>query len=207
WPVAALLIAIGILAKYTMALWLFSAGLFVLFTPTHRGLLSRPGFWVMVLVAGLSAVPILYWNSQHDWVTFRHVAVQAGVAESKKASGLRWDGPLEFVAGQFALLLGYWFLVWLLALVRYRPWKGTPVGLRYLWWMSVPTFAVFAASSVRASGQINWPVSAYLSGAVLGAGWLSKTLAGRRAHWARRIYIAFLGIGFVATLLAHHTRL
>ena len=119
WPVAGVLVALGILAKYTMALWLVSAGLFVLFTPTRRGLLWRPGFWVMALVAALSAVPILYWNSQHDWVSFRHVAVQAGVAESKKASGIRWFGPLEYVGGQLVVLLGYWFVCWVGALVRY----------------------------------------------------------------------------------------
>src|SRR3954447_25864284 len=90
---AGLIVAVGILAKYTMALWLFSAGLFVLFTPTHRRLLAHWGFWLMAVVAGLSALPILYWNSQHDWVTFRHVAVQAGVAESNASGGVRWLGP------------------------------------------------------------------------------------------------------------------
>ena len=206
WGPAGLLVALGILAKYTMALWLFSAGLFLLFTPTHRRLLAGSSFWIMAVVAGLSAVPILYWNSQHDWVTFRHVAVQAGVAESRQSSGIRWLGPLEYAGGQFALLLGYWFVVWFLALVRFRPWGDTPVGLRYLWWMSVPTFAVFAGSSVLKSGQINWPVSAYLSGAVLVAGRLAEALAGQQARWARRFLVTFLVIGFAATLLAHDTR-
>jgi hypothetical protein len=207
WAPAGLLIALGILAKYTMALWLFSAGLFVLFTPSQRRLLAGSGFWVMAAVAALSAVPILYWNSQHDWATFRHVAVQAGVAESKQSTAIRWLGPLEYAGGQFALLLGYWFVVWLLALVRFRPWGGTPTGLRYLWWMSVPTFTVFGASSVLKSGQINWPVSAYLSGAVLVAGWLAEALAGRRVRWARRFLVTFLVIGFAATVLAHNSRL
>jgi hypothetical protein len=104
-------------------------------------------------------------------------------------------------------LLGYWFVVWVLALVRYRPWGDTPIGPRYLWWMSVPTFAVFGASSVLKSGQINWPVSAYLSGAVLVAGWLAEALAGPRSRWTRRFLVAFLVIGFIATLLAHNSRL
>jgi hypothetical protein len=50
-------------------------------------------------------------------------------------------------------------------------------------------------------------VSAYLSGAVLVAGWLAEALAGRRAHLARRFLVTFLGIGCVATLLAHDSRL
>jgi hypothetical protein len=207
WAPTGLLIALGILAKYTMALWLFSAGLFVLFTPTQRRLLASSGFWLMAVVAGLSAIPILYWNSQHDWVTFRHVAVQAGVAESKETTGVRWAGPFKYMGEQFALILGYWFVVWVLALVRYRPWGSTAAGLRYLWWMSVPTFSVFGASSILKSGQINWPVSAYLSGAVLVAGRLAEALAGPRSRWARRFLVAFLVIGFTTTLLAHNSRL
>lgn len=207
WPAAGVLVAVGVLAKPTMALWLCSAGLFVLFTPTHRGLLARRGFWLMALAAGLSALPILYWNSQHDWVTFRHVAVQAGVAETRKAVGIRWQGPLEFAGGQFALLHGYWFVVWVLAVVRYRPRHETSIGVQYLWWMSVPTFAVFGVSSLLKPGQINWPVSAYLSGAVLVAGWLTEAVSRLTAKWARRFLIAALASGFLATLLAHNTGL
>jgi 4-amino-4-deoxy-L-arabinose transferase-like glycosyltransferase len=207
WVPAGLLVALGVLAKQTMALWLFSTGLFVLFTPTHRRLLAHWGFWVMGAVAGLSALPILYWNGQHDWVTFRHVAVQAGVTETHKSSGLRWLGPFEYAGGQFALLLGYWFVVWAMALVRYRPRAGVSVGVRYLWWMSVPTFAVFAASSLLKSGQINWPVSAYLSGGVLAAGWLAGFLSRTAARWPRRALATALVLGFAFTLFAHNTRL
>lgn len=207
WVPAGSLVALGILAKPTMALWLFSAGLFVLFTPTHRRLLGHWGFWAMAVVAGLSALPILFWNWQHDWVTFRHVAVQAGVAESTKGGGLRWSGPLKYVGGQLVLLLGYWFLVWVLALVSYRPRPDLPIGLRYLWWMSVPTFAVFAASSLLTSGQINWPVSAYLSGGVLAAGWLAHAISRTSMQWPRRSFATALSIGFVCTILAHNTRL
>jgi Dolichyl-phosphate-mannose-protein mannosyltransferase len=209
WPVAGLLIAAGILAKYTMGLWLFSAGLFLLFTPTHRGLLARPGFWVMVFVAGLSAIPILLWNSQHDWVTFRHVAVQAGVAESKSNPGVRWDGPSKYIGGQLVVLLGYWFVCWAGALVRFWPRPAVPAGVRYLWWMSVPTFLVFAASSLRAPGQLNWPVAAYLSGAVLVGAWLSEQLNSPRPIWRRLVRWFFgiaIGLGVALSILAHDTR-
>jgi 4-amino-4-deoxy-L-arabinose transferase-like glycosyltransferase len=187
WPVAGFFIALGILAKYTMALWLVSAGLFLLFTPSHRALLFRSGFWVMVAVAGLSGLPILYWNSQNDWVTFRHVAVQAGVAESPKQSGMRWLGPLEYAGGQFLVLLGFWLVVWIVAMIRYRPRVELAPAIGYLWWMSAPTFLVFGASSLRASGQLNWPVAGYLSGAVLAAGLLAEFWQSRRPLIGRLI--------------------
>jgi len=210
WPVVGLIVAAGILAKYTMALWLLSAGLFLLFTPAQRSLLGRPGFWVMALVAALSAIPILVWNSQHDWVTFRHVAVQAGVAESKKNTGVRWVGPFEYMGGQLIVLLGYWFVCWVGALIRFWPRSVVPAGVRYLWWMSVPTFLVFAASSVRAAGQLNWPVAAYLSGAVLAGAWLSEQLNSSQLVWRRvtRWFFGFaIGIGVALSVLAHDTRI
>jgi hypothetical protein len=206
WPAAGLFIALGILAKYTMAIWPASAGLFALMTPTHRGLLRNPRFWGMMFIGGLSVVPILAWNSQHDWPTFRHVAVQAGVVETKHAIGIRWHGPIEFFAGQAGLLMGCWFVVWVVGIVKYKPWGETEVGHRYLWWMSMPTIAVFAASSLRANGQLNWPVSAYLSGAVLGAGWLASAINGPRSRIHRMAFGLALAIGISASLIAHNTR-
>jgi Dolichyl-phosphate-mannose-protein mannosyltransferase len=209
WPAAGAAVALGILAKYTMALWLVSAGLFVLFTPSHRRLLLRPGLWVMTLTAGLSAIPILVWNSQHDWVTFRHVAVQAGVSD-QRPEGIRWMGPLEYLAGQFALLLGLWFLAWVGSMIVFRPRAGVEPGVRYLWWLSLPTFLVFAGSSLRSSGQLNWPVAAYVSGAVLVAGWLPRLLNSHRRGLRRAARWAFggiVGFGFVVTAIAHDTRL
>src|SRR5262249_18330004 len=172
--------------------------------------LARPGCWVMVPVAAIRAIPILLWNSQHDWVTFRHVAVQAGVAESKKNSGIRWHGPLEYVGGQLVVLLGYWFVCWVGALIRFWPRPGVPIGMRYLWWMSVPTFLVFGASSLLASGQLNWPVAAYLSGAVLVAAWLSEQLNSpglQRRRVTRWVFGLVIGLGIVLSVFAHDTRI
>ena len=69
----------------------------------------------MSAVAGLFCLPILIWNMQNDWVTFRHVDQPA------PATGLPLAGPLDYLGGQAALLLGYWFVVWLAAMIAYRP--------------------------------------------------------------------------------------
>src|SRR5262249_52190457 len=62
WGAAGAAVGAGILAKYTMVLFLPSLGLFLLATPGYRRLLLRPGFWCLAGVASLSAVPILVWN-------------------------------------------------------------------------------------------------------------------------------------------------
>lgn len=57
WPAAGLAIALGVLAKQTMVLWIPSLALFLLFTPGWRRLLIRPGFWVMTLTAAWAGCP------------------------------------------------------------------------------------------------------------------------------------------------------
>src|SRR5262249_44472015 len=44
WPLAGLVVGVGILAKYTMVLWLPSVGLFLLASVDGRRRLRRPGF-------------------------------------------------------------------------------------------------------------------------------------------------------------------
>src|SRR5207237_903244 len=139
-------------------------------------LLRRPGFWLMTLTAAACCLPVVLWNVRHDWVGLRHVAGQAGI----HAGALRWWGPLAFVGTQAALLLGVWFVAWSAAMTAWRPGRTADAGVRYLWWMSVPTFAVFFLFSLRTAEQPNWPVTAYLSGLVLTTAWLARWLTSLR---------------------------
>ena len=210
WAATGLLVGFGILAKYTMALWLLSLGLFLLFQHDYRGVLLRGRFWVMVTIASLSVVPILIWNANNDWVSFRHVAGQAGVPMANRNDGIRWLGPLEYVGGQFALLLGYWFVAWIGAMLVFRPSRNFDPGIRYLWWMSAPTFAIFGAVSIKSAGQLNWPVAAYLSGIVLASAWLAREMSSANTAYRRftRIGVGLAcGIGLLLTLITHDTRI
>jgi 4-amino-4-deoxy-L-arabinose transferase-like glycosyltransferase len=170
WPVTGLIVAFGILAKYTMVLFIPSLALFLFF---HCGLKNPQwkGFWLLCAIAALGALPIIVWNAQHDWVTVRHVGWQAGATESE---GWRWSGPLIFLGGQFAILLGFWFVVWAGAMWRSRPWVETDANRCFLWWFSAPMLAIFLLLSFKTTGQLNWAVTTYISGGVLAAAWLGE---------------------------------
>jgi Dolichyl-phosphate-mannose-protein mannosyltransferase len=204
WPPAGLVVALGILAKYNMIAFIPSVGLFLLTSREHRTLLLRPGFWIMSVIAALGLLPILAWNVGNNWVTFHHVHSISG-----QGNAIQWLGPLAYLGGQFALLLGVWFVAWVSAMIVHRPWKESDAGKRYLWWTSLPMFAVFLAFSIRTGGgELNWPATTYLSGMVLTAGWLTTRLSSP-SRFTRRMTQGSLGfvcvLGILLTLLVHRS--
>ncbi len=97
WIGTGLVAGVGILAKYTMVLYLPALGLFLLTSREHRILLLRRGFWLMIACAALCCLPILICNVQNDWVTVKHVFRLAGVSETPTTHGpsIHWEGPLR----------------------------------------------------------------------------------------------------------------
>jgi 4-amino-4-deoxy-L-arabinose transferase-like glycosyltransferase len=212
WEATGLMVGLGILAKYTMVVFVPSLALFLLTSREHRRLLWSPGFWSMLGITALACLPILVWNAQHDWVTVRHVARLAGLTPTGESalrggiSTLRWSGPFAYVGAQAGLLLGFWFVLWCWAMWEHNPWRQSDAGVRYLWWLSLPMFVVFLGFSPKTGGgEPNWPVTAYLSGGVLAAGWLAGKLASSSAgfRWgtgAGIVLTCVLGAGLTAFL-------
>jgi hypothetical protein len=220
WLLLGLVLGLGILAKYTMIVWLPSAALFLLTTPTYRRLLWSRGFWCMIGVTSFTCLPIFIWNAQHNWVTFRHLLGLSGLQDIVQPSDeppIYWLGPLRYLGGQCVLLLVYWFIVWAAAMVAYRPGSRPAecpshepdAGVRYLWWLSAPMFLLFLVFSPRTNGgEMNWPVTAYLSGLVLSAAWLTRQFADPR-RWYRAVTAINLGLacvlGLAVTFFMHHS--
>jgi hypothetical protein len=205
WPALGLVIGLGILAKYTMALWIPSAALFFITTRSHRRLLFARGFWIMTGMAALCCLPIIIWNVQHNWVSLRHVSGQAGLSTRPD---IRWLGPLEFVLIQSLVLLVIWFVAWAHAMVVYRPWHNADPGSRYLWWMSSTMFAVFLFFSLKTHEEANWPIAAYLSGMVLMAANIARQLQSPLPwlrRWASAWVIAGCGLGLAVTFFMYHS--
>ena len=207
WIALGIAIGLGILAKYTMVLWIPSAGLFLLWSREYRALLRRPGFWGACGIAGLCCLPILWWNWHNGWVTLRHVGGQAGIAGEKPS--IIWAGPFKYVGGQIGVLFGFWFVVWALAMWRHRPTNETDPNRRYLWFLSAPQFLFFGAFSLKTDVLLNWPVTAYLSGLVLGSVWFVERLRelreSRRRWWLASAAAVGL-VGVLAAVLMHDTR-
>jgi len=196
WLFAGIASAFGILAKYPMALLPATVFGYLLFW--NRDQLKRPGFWLFGCVAALGLVPVFVWNAANGWVTFKHVGTQAVGASG---SGVRWFGPLAFAGGQVAFLIAVWFVVWACAVWAHR--RTECAARAYLWWCSVPVWGLFAVASFKASGQVNWPAAAYVSGFVLSVAWVRDRLNGPNHRLVGRVVSVGIASGLVLSALVH----
>ena len=116
------------------------------------------------------------WNAQHDWVTLRHV-LGSVAAPRDAASGIHWLGPLVYLGATVRLLLVFWFVAWVAAMIgpspagESRPRRALPVVAVGADVPGVPGLFSFKTGG----GELNWPVTAYLSGLVLAAAWLDDS--------------------------------
>jgi 4-amino-4-deoxy-L-arabinose transferase-like glycosyltransferase len=210
WLLAGVLCGVGLLAKYNMVFALLAVGLVILLDPRCRGQIRRPGPYVgaaLGLLLGLA--PIVVWNARHDWVSLRHVAGQAGVADGPRLNVL---GPLTLVGGQLAVIGPVWFTVMVLAVwaaLRRRPPASAgqalePGAANLLLAGTLTPWGVFLLFSLITKVQPNWPVLGALPGAVLACAWLAD-LRRTAPRTARATIAAGVLLGLTTVVLIHYS--
>lgn len=207
WVLLGAIIGIGFLAKYTMVL--FYVGLVIYLVCDVKWQRAYVRYLLAAICMSLvCAVPVVYWNAENGWVTLWHVGRQAGVRET---SGIRWYGPLVFIAEQGALLLGWWFLAWMGSLYWcVRQWKrGLPSGVKLIVAVSASVWVAFGLFSVATKVEVNWPITAYMAAPVLVAWWMRDRVTqwGRwqRATWITGSLVACI-VGATVSVLMLDTR-
>lgn len=155
-------IALGgaMLSKYT---GVFIAAGCLLAVVTHRNSrrqLRTAHPWLALLLAAAIFSPVVVWNSQHDWASFRFQFI-----DRFGDKPLRWDHVGTFATYQ--LLAVTPLCLWACAL------KGTRVLAKRRWRLkpravlaicfSAPLLAVMAHKSLRYEIHINWTLPLFLS--------------------------------------------
>jgi hypothetical protein len=158
----ALGLGLGLNAKYAMVFFPACLAVWMVTTPSARGLLGDPRLWVGLGVGVLCIAPNLAWNAAHKFATFAHTADNA-----------KWGGELlkigkgfEFMAAQAAvfgpILLGG------LVLALHRGWRdGLSPADRLLVCFVVPVLALITAQAFVSRAHANWAATAYVAGSIL----------------------------------------
>jgi 4-amino-4-deoxy-L-arabinose transferase-like glycosyltransferase len=118
WLVAGLFAGLAMLSKFTAVMLLPGVLAFLLVPRWRWRWLARPTPWLAALIALMVFLPVLLWNAEHDWASFRFQLVRATATH---AFSLRTVG--DFVGLQFGLV-GFILLPVVLFGVGLTAWRG-----------------------------------------------------------------------------------
>jgi undecaprenyl-diphosphatase len=188
WIVAGVALGLAFSSKYTSILLPLTITVALLLRPSLRARFREPGPYLACLVATLVFLPVLHWNAQHDWISFRF-QIQHGLG-TPKGSAIKRE--LDLIGGQLGLVSPIVF-----ALFAHAIWKTLREradDARFvLAIVALGSWVFFAYSAMRRSVEPNWPAPSYVPGVALLA---ALAASPRRDRWLRA------GIGLAAVMVA-----
>jgi 4-amino-4-deoxy-L-arabinose transferase-like glycosyltransferase len=118
WLAAGLFAGLALLSKFTIIMLLPAVAAFMLVPAWRRRWLRSPWPWLAALIAVVVFLPVLIWNGEHDWASFRFQFVRAAATHD---FSLRTVG--DFIGIQFGLV-GFVLLPVVLSGVALTAWRG-----------------------------------------------------------------------------------
>ncbi len=181
WMVTGIALGCGALSKYNMILFVPSVAVAILAFKKYRPLVKTRRYWLMVVLAALGTIPIIYWNIQHDWISFKFQL------DSRLAGNTRsiMHNIGEFIGGQLGTIgLTLWPVLWFVALRNaWFSYRQNDEKRFFLAWLALPTLLFFTYTGFTAKVEANWPQIAYLSAMLLAAEWICEKGKSRRIYW------------------------
>lgn len=197
WIGAGLSFGLGMLSKHTMLLLAPCLLLFLTTTQAHRCWLRRPEPYLALLLGFLVFAPNLWWQSHHDWMTFRHLFLLTGKGTDQNF--LRRLG--DFVGSQFLLITPLLFGLYIYVLLWAKRRRDQERGetLWFLFCLSAPILLIFLLMTIKSKVQANWAVCGWLVPPILLAAWYAN--AQRPTPNARRLMFASLALSLFLSLI------
>jgi undecaprenyl-diphosphatase len=196
WGLLGISVGFGLLTKYTMAFFYPCALIFLCISNERRKILLTKGPYIAFIMNVLIFSPVIVWNATHDWVTFRHTAGQAHIAEGIQLSPM---SLLEFAGSQFGVITPLLLMLMAVSLARLRREKEGSL----LFWFSVPVISFFLLKSIQGKVQANWALPAYITGIVAYAAYFLRRFPSQ-GNWAKIMTAAALAIAFIVTSVGHY---
>ena len=207
WLAAGVFAGLSLLSKFTAALLLPAVAAFMLVPPWRARWLRSLYPWAAALIAFALFLPVVIWNMQHDWASFRFQLVRAAATHEWS---LRTLG--EFIGLQFGLV-GFILLPVVLTGVALTAWRGyrrmDAVAILLSTAVIVP-FVYFLGKSLGLRVGDTWPMFLWPLGFAAAAinltmlnreGW-PKAFISSSLWWARAAIAS--GIAFVVAVFLYY---
>jgi len=155
WLLAGLFGGLSLLSKYT-AVFLAPAVLAFLLVPSWRmRWLRSPWPWAAVIIALVVFSPVLIWNEQHDWASFKFQFIRVGADHGMSARTVA-----DFLGLQFALVGPLLFPVALggAAMLAWRGYRQLNAVFILISTCALAPFAYFLWKSLSLRIGDTWPM-------------------------------------------------
>jgi 4-amino-4-deoxy-L-arabinose transferase-like glycosyltransferase len=207
WLAAGVFAGLSLLAKFT-AIMLLPAVIAFMLVPDWRGRwLKSPYPWFAALIAMIVFLPVLIWNAEHDWASFRFQLVRATVVHPLSLLTVG-----DFLGLQFGLV-GIILLPVVLSAVVMTAWRGyrtrEPIAILLSTSVMVP-FLYFLWKSLTIRIGDTWPMffwpigfaAAAINVSVLAKeGWSARMVRSSLA-WTRAAIVS--GIAIVVLVFLYY---
>lgn len=185
----------AMLSKYHAVFLPLGALAYIVVTPSAWRLLRTPGPYMAAALGFLGLMPVLIWNSQHDWASFGF--------QTARAVGARFDivGVLILIFGPMALLLPWiWYSLVEVLIGRLRHLFSSSGNDRYLLCQAILPLGLFTAVACTRQILPHWPLIGFLPlYPLLGAAWAARSV--ERPVFVRR-WLNFMAVSVVTLALA-----
>ena len=173
WLISGTLVGLALLSKQTAISLPLATLLFLVLLIPEKNLFRKKGVYLFFLVQLFLLLPFLFWNYQHNFITFAHTA--------HHFKGLEEKGPLfnprtffEFLGSQFGLITPLTFLCLLFCAFCYFFWaiksfkgmKGRDEKVHLIHFLVLSGFLPLLAClflSLKQRVNANWPAPFYIS--------------------------------------------
>ena len=175
--VFALMVGLAFLCKINAVFLWFGFLLYCIMY--HRAWLSIPYFYVAIVVSSLFAIPLLYWNIQHNFITFIYHTGRVSILNS----AFNFNTFLQFTLGKIAYSNVVFIVLFALAIKAYQQGKTLINKLHYklLLCCIVPIIMVALVISLFNKVLPHWTGQAFIPMILLTAVWLAHA----RPHIAK----------------------
>jgi hypothetical protein len=163
WLMVGICMGLATLSKYHVLFLFAGIFLFISTNKSQRKWLTHPGPYLAILVTIIFALPIIYWNSQNNWVSFVFQGSRAGTAEGQHFK-IHIDWFLRSFLGQACWLLPWiWIPIVKQLYVSFHNRKSSQ-PYSFLFWTSVLPIVFFTVLTLWADLQyhFHWQAPGYM---------------------------------------------
>jgi 4-amino-4-deoxy-L-arabinose transferase-like glycosyltransferase len=152
WLAVGVFAGLGLLSKYTNVFLAPGLLAYLLASRERRAWFGHWQLWLGAALAVAMFLPVVWWNWQHDWISFRFQ-----LSRSSLSGGHTVPGPVPFTlywAALAGIALPPAFLLALIAVPRWV--RGRAPQLDLLLWTTLPPVLFFAVHSLVKTANPNW---------------------------------------------------